>query len=570
MFAWLYQATLKKWIINIGASVSGGGAAGLASAGDLGLTGGAAGGGVGGIASLAQSAKTAYTIATQGFAGITAGLGSGVVSLGTLFGSTAVEAFGAGLGSTGLVGAADAAGLYAASGGVGSAGAVTAGAYAGAAVTAAAGIAAGVLGGRLISGQYGSNTTVNVGTGIGAVAGAFMGGPIGAAIGGALGGVIGGIGNRIFGMADKKYGETGITGTLSGTGFSGTEYAKWTQKGGWLRSDKSDTDRKAVDTTTSNAFVETYAAIRNVSATLANTLGIDTSNLATRAQALNINLTGLTTEADRLGAVTKFFEGVGNTIAVELVPNLAQFQVQGESLSTTLQRVSQDYASIDAALQLLGSNSQQAFGTVGTASVAAREALIKMAGGLDALTGGTQFFAENFLTVEQQMAPVIENVNKSLAALGKTSVTTTKQYADAVLDLTKSGALATESGQQLYLQLLALAPAFKSVTDYNEKLNKSLEEVAEKTAAAAKAAADGAIAAAKAAEEAAAAVAAGLLSAVDAAGAIVQTVVNREKRRWPRRMRSRQRRCRSGSTTKRRRWRSTSRYAMRSSRASTK
>lgn len=462
----LYQMTIKKWILNIGASVSGSGVAGLASAGGLGLTGGAAGGGLGGIASLAQSAKTAYTIATQGFAGITAGLGTGVVSLGTLFGSTAVEAFGAGLGSTGLVGAADAAGLYAASGGVGSAGAVTAGAYAGAAVTAAAGIAAGVLGGRMISGQYGSNATVNAGTGIGAVAGAFMGGPIGAAIGGAIGGVIGGLANRAFGMGDKKYGETGITGTLSGSGFTGNEYANWTQKGGWFRSDKKDTDRKAVDGTTSNAFVETYAAIRNVSATLASTLGVDTSSLATRAQALNINLTGLTTEADRLGAVTKFFEGVGNAIALELVPSLGQFKVGNEELSTTLQRVAGDYAGVDAALQLIGRTSQDAFGAVGVATIGARENLIKLAGSLDSLTSGTSFFAENFLTEAEQMAPVLSTVADTLGKLGMAGTTTMEDYKKKVLGLN----LASAADQELYIKLLALAPAFKAASDYSNQL----------------------------------------------------------------------------------------------------
>ena len=464
----LYQMTIKKWILNIGASVSGASGAGLASAAGLSGTGTGTGaaGSLGGIGGLVQSAKTAYTIATQGFAGITAGLGTGVVSLGTLFGSTAVEAFGAGLGSTGLVGAADAAGLYAASGGLGSAGAVTAGAYAGAAVTAAAGIAAGVLGGRMISGQYGSNATVNVGTGVGAIAGAFMGGPIGAAIGGAIGGLIGGLGNRVFGMADKKYGETGITGTLSGTGFSGNEYAKWTQKGGWLRSDKADTDRKAVDATTSNAFVETYAAIRNVSATLANTLGVDTSGLANRAQALNINLTGLTTEADRLGAVTKFFEGVGNSIALELVPNLGEFKVGNEELSTTLQRVAGNYAGVDAALQLIGRTSQEAFGAVGVSTIGARENLVKLAGSLDALGSGTSFFSENFLTEAEQMAPVLSTVADTLGKLGMAGVTTVEDYKKRVLSLN----LASTADQELYIKLLALAPAFKAATDYSSQL----------------------------------------------------------------------------------------------------
>lgn len=461
----LYQMTIKKWILNIGASVSGTGAAGLASAEGLGLTGGAAGGGLGGVAGLAQSAKTAYTIATQGFSGVAAGIGGSIATLGNLFGSSAVSAFGAGMGMTGAQAAAASA-AYGSAGMAGTGTALTSGAFAGAAVTAAAGIAAGVLGGKLISGQYGSNATVIGGTGIGAVAGAFMGGPIGAAIGGALGGVIGGIGNRIFGMGDKKYGDTGIAGTLSGSGFTGNEYAKWTQKGGWLRSDKKDTDRKAVDATTSNAFVETYAAIRNVSATLAGTLGIDTASLATRVQALNINLTGLTTEADRLGAVTKFFEGVGNAIALELVPSLGQFKVGNEELSTTLQRVAGNYAGVDAALQLIGRTSQDAFGAVGMATIGARENLIKLAGSLDSLTSGTSFFAENFLTEAEQMAPVLSTVADTLGKLGMAGTTTMDDYKKKVLGLN----LASAADQELYIKLLALAPAFKAAADYSSQL----------------------------------------------------------------------------------------------------
>ena len=461
----LYQMTIKKWILNIGASVGGTGAAGLASADGLGLTGGAVGGGIGGIASLAQGAKTAYTIATQGFSGVAAGLGGSIATLGNIFGSSAVSAFGTGMGLTAAQ-ASTAAAAYTSAGMAGTGSALTAGAASAPLVAAAAGIAAGVLGGRVISGQYGSNSTVNAGTGIGAVAGAFLGGPIGAAIGGALGGVIGGLGNRIFGMADKKYSEAGITGMLSGTGFTGTDYAKWTQKGGWLRSDKSGTEKTPVEATTAAAFVDTYAAIRKVSATLAATLGVDTSELATRAQALNINLTGLTSEADRLAAVTKFFEGVGNDIALELVPNLALFKVGNEELSATLERVSQNYAGVDAALQLIGRTSQEAFGAVGVATIAARENLVKLAGSLDAFTSGTSFFAENFLTEAEQMAPVLSTVADTLAALGLSGIKSVEQYKDVVLGLD----LASTGGQEMYIKLLALAPAFKAATDYSNQL----------------------------------------------------------------------------------------------------
>ena len=461
----LYQMTIKKWIISISATASGTGVAGLASADGLGVSGGAAGGGIEGIASLAQGAKTAYTIATQGFAGVAAGLGGSIATLGNIFGSSAVSAFGTGMGLTAAQ-ASTAAAAYTSAGMAGTGSALTAGAAAAPLVAAAAGIAAGVLGGRAISGGYGSNSAVNAGTGIGAVAGAFLGGPIGAAIGGALGGVIGGLGNRIFGMADKKYSEAGITGMLSGTGFTGTDYAKWTQKGGWLRSNKSGTEKTPVETTTAAAFVDTYAAIRKVSAALANTLGVDTSALATRAQALNINLTGLTSEADRMAAVTKFFEGVGNDIALELVPNLALFKVGNEELSATLERVSQNYAGVDAALQLIGRTSQDAFGAVGVATIAARENLVKLAGSLDAFTSGTTFFAENFLTEAEQMAPVLSTVADTLAALGLSGIKSVEQYKDVVLGLD----LASTGGQEMYIKLLALAPAFKAATDYSNQL----------------------------------------------------------------------------------------------------
>ena len=455
----LYQMTVKKWILSIGASVSGG-ASGLSAAGELAGAGG--GGGASGMGGLVQSAKTAYDIATKGFSGLAAGIGGSIATLGNIFGSSAVSAFGTGMGLTGAQ-AATASAAYGSAGMASTGSALTTGASMGSMVATASSIAAAALAsvavGKAISGGYNvlGNTATNV-------------------LSLSTGGVASGLINRAFGMGDKKYGETGITGTLSGTGFTGNEYAKWTQKGGWFRSDKSGTDKSAVDSTTSQAFVDTYAAIRDVSAVLAKTIGADTSALATRVQALNINLTGLTSETDRLAAVTKFFEGVGDTIAGELVPGLVEFKQGTESLSATLQRVSQNYAGVDAALQLIGRTSQEAFGTVGVASIAAREALIKMAGGLDALSGGTQFFAENFLTIDQQMAPVVESVNKSLAALGMSSVKTTAQYADAVLNLTQSGALATESGQELYLQLLALAPAFKAVTDYTAKSNGSLEE----------------------------------------------------------------------------------------------
>jgi hypothetical protein len=465
----LYQMTIKKWVFNIGAQVSGNSAIG-----DLGgLPAGASGGGSQ-LGSVVQLGKMLYDGISKGFAGVSASIGSGIASVGSLFGSSSVGAFGTGMGLTGAQASAAAA-AYTEAGMQGTATALTSGAAAGAAVTAAAGIAAGVLAGNMISGQYGSKNSVYAGAAAGAAIGSIV--PvIGTAVGALVGGIIGGVGNRLFGMGNKKYGATGIRGELSPDSFKGENYAEWTQKGGLFRSDKVGTDTNPVDGTQANAFTDTYKAILGVSAVLGKTIGEDVTRLSTRVQALNINLTGLTTDADRLAAVTKFFEGVGNTIATEIVPNLASFQKEGEALSTTLQRVATDYAGIDNVLATIGVT----FGAVGASSIAARERLLAATGGLDALASGTSFFAQNFLSVAEQLAPVQKQVTDQLAALGYSQVHTADEFKKAVLDLVSSGQLASEGGAKTYAALLALAPAFKAVADAaKEAQDKFLSERAD-------------------------------------------------------------------------------------------
>ncbi|HEU4845812.1 MAG TPA: hypothetical protein VFT05_16210, partial [Burkholderiaceae bacterium] len=125
-----------------------------------------------------------------------------------------------------------------------------------------------------------------------------------------------------------------------------------------------------------------------------------------------------------------------------------------------------NYAGVDAALQLIGRTSQDAFGAVGVATIGARENLIKLAGSLDSLTSGTSFFAENFLTEAEQMAPVLSTVADTLGKLGMSGVKSVEQYKDVVLGLD----LASTGGQEMYIKLLALAPAFKAAADYSSQL----------------------------------------------------------------------------------------------------
>lgn len=346
----------------------------------------------------------------------------------------------------------------------------------GAAASVAAGVMGGVYGGKMISGEYGRNGIVNAGTAIGAVVGSIF--PVvGTAVGALVGGLLGGAANRLFGMGEKKVSSAGISGNLGTDGFTGERYSNWSQKGGLFRSNKKGTDHSAVDAELATSLGDTYAQMKAVTGAFASTLGVNTDGLATRTQSLNIVLTKDDTANQK--AIADFFTGVGDAMAMELVPSLSQLSLKGESASAALQRLAGSYATVEAVLATLGSTSQQAFGAVGVASLAAREQLVKAAGGVEAIGNRTAFFAENYLTEAERLAPVQKHVTEQMAALGYASVTTRAQFKDTVLQLANSGALATKTGAEQYAGLMALADAFAKTHAATEDLSKSEQGIAD-------------------------------------------------------------------------------------------
>lgn len=187
-------------------------------------------------------------------------------------------------------------------------------------------------------------------------------------------------------------------------------------------------------------------------------------------------------------ALEAVFSKLGDDMAAAVMPGLEAFQRVGEGLFETLARLAKDYTTIDTALTAIG----MTFGAVGLASVAARENLIDLFGGLDAFAEATYFFRENFLTEAEQMAPIIAAVSAEMARLGHAGVTTNEQFKALVLGLD----LSTASGAEMYASLMAVAPAFAKVNEYAVK-------AADEAAAEAQRIAD---AAAKAAEDAAQAI----------------------------------------------------------------
>lgn len=120
---------------------------------------------------------------------------------------------------------------------------------------------------------------------------------------------------------------------------------------------------------------------------------------------------------------------------------------------------------------------------VATDFFAVTQELAQAAGGLDVFIERAEFFADNFLSAEQRIAPVRTAVIKELQRLGLP----TNLTKDAFRDLVQSLDLTTQSGRDTFTSLQNLQEGFVEVIEatedaqraINDKLIDSLQETAE-------------------------------------------------------------------------------------------
>lgn len=400
-FEWLYQMTLKKWVINIGASADGPAAvAGLQSGSSLLTQGG----------SILGTASNLYSLATGGMT-IGGGLGTGFM------GSLAGGLNGAGVGSG---------------------------------LTSSLGLSIG----NSIADVVGPQIAGALSTGLGAIATALPW------VGGAL--AVVSLAKAAFGHGDREYTSSTLNGALGAGGFSGGIDNGWKEKGGWFSSDRTGFQHVDANAEMVTSLSTAYQTLKDATGAYAAVLGLNADSIANRTQTISIALGK--DEAANQKAIADFFVSVGNQMAREIAPDLDTFTKAGESASATLQRLASDLQGTDQVAQLLGMSGAQLFGAAGMASVGAREQLIDAAGGLQVLAQQAQVFNQNFLTDAERLAPVAAALDKGLAALGLTTVPTTRdEFKALVQDMISSGAAATASGASQLAAVLSYSEAFALV-----------------------------------------------------------------------------------------------------------
>jgi phage-related minor tail protein len=379
-----------------------------------------------------------------------------------------------------VAGIGNLAGLLARSGVVAAGGGAAAGVQTGTTIPGgslgtAAGMAAGGLGGAALGAYVGMGSFMSTSL-------LAVGGPLGIAIGAVLGTVLGKQLGKLFGTTTSII-DQGITGKamslgqIDDLGFTAQAYADVQKKKkafGVTYSNKSDTKYANLSDEMNDQFTMIITGMGDTIRGAAGVLGLDGAAFNDQLNSFvvdlgKISLKDLTGE-EQQKALESVFSKLGDDMARWSVAGIAQFQQVGEGYLETLVRVANEQVQVNDVLAVLG----KSFNSTGLGAVKLSQDLIAAGGGLEKLTSGTAYFAQNFLSEAERMAPITKSVSAAMTALGYSSVTTNEQFKALVL----AQDLNTAAGQALYGQLIAIAEPFKQAADYAAELAAATGEFA--------------------------------------------------------------------------------------------
>ncbi|MGG7603553.1 phage tail length tape measure family protein [Massilia sp. BKSP1R2A-1] len=314
--------------------------------------------------------------------------------------------------------------------------------------------------------------------------GMIVGGPLGMALGAALGAIIGKtfIGKALGSVFGGKQTVEDNGFTIKPTDYANIiagnlqamQYADVKTDGGWFRKDKTSTKTENLGADAERQITGILTSLYDSVFEAGKLLGIGADEFSSKLNGFvvdigEISLKGLTGEEvqKELEAV---FSKVGDQLAQYGVGGLESFQKIGEGYLETLTRVAAGYQTVTVVTDALG----MTFGSVGLASIAARERLIDLAGGLEEFASSAEQFLTDFYTDKEQADALRARLQPTLDRYGIQSGAddSLAQFRDVV----KSLKLETADGAQAFGELMQIMPAFKQLADFDKaKFEERLE-----------------------------------------------------------------------------------------------
>ena len=275
----------------------------------------------------------------------------------------------------------------------------------------------------------------------------------------------------------------GLLGALRSGGARGIQYEDVTNTsdGGMFHGNSSNsfTNKKGLADVAMKPFQLIFDNMGDLLVGAGVKLGADGATLTDAINKIGINFSVSTRELKGQELADELAAGVSvafDQVTKAAFPYVEEFWKFGEGLGETLVRLAANYSALDSSLGSIG----MTFGATGVSSLAAREKLIEMAGGIDKLSDQTSSFAENFLTEGERLAPIQKHVTEQLTLLGQAGIKTRDDFKTAVLGLSESGKLATKEGRELFSGLMALESAFAAVVPALEKTKTAAEKKSER------------------------------------------------------------------------------------------
>lgn len=412
----LYQMTLRKWIFNIVASVTGSSAA---SAAQQSVFGG------NGMVGDITAGRSVYDIASGGMAGV----GSTISSMGNLVGSASIASYGAGMGLTTAAASEAAAAYTAAAAEIATSNAALAATYTEVASSLSAGAA----------------TTAGASSALAAI-------PV-------WGWVALALSTQLGGPKIDKVGD-GLSGTLSASGSSIQKRTDYTEDHHGLFGIGAFTTHNsaysAADSGTTNYIDASVMAFTAATKGYASSIGLSVSAVENFTKQIDLSLTGLTAAQQQEEIDKAIASFVDDMVTSAYGGALAGVAKSGETSGATLQRLAIDFAIVNSNMQQLGGTMLP----VGIEGAKAAAGLVDAFGGLDKMQSAISVYYNNFSSDAERSANATANLGAAFAKLGVSVPANEAQLNSLVgsIDVT------TTAGQSLYASIINLAPAFHQAT----------------------------------------------------------------------------------------------------------
>ena len=343
------------------------------------------------------------------------------------------------------------------------------------------------IGGNMIAGPTGLGSLV--GSGLGMLGNGFMGYGISKALSGGysaggavntiagiasaipgigpIAGVVGALVNRAFGMRAKEMKDAGITGTITGGDVTGNQFQDWFQKGGWFRSNKSGSDLTAMNSDLAAALDLGASGVLSQVQAYAAALQLPGEALKSVSSTFRVTLTGQA-DADQK-AIATVLEGYQTALSDRFTSAIAPLMKAGETASEALKRLA-GLQSFTESINLFGG----VFSRIAGSSIAAREHLIELAGGIEQLMAKAGAFVRDYYSASEQAGLQARGVSEALAAAGIAGGGLGSR--EDFRRLVESLDVSTEQGRTQLNALLDIGPQFAQLADYLAEQQITLEQ----------------------------------------------------------------------------------------------